>query len=136
MVGLALLGTRDSFASFKTYGHDGRAVTRHVLSHQEPGDAAIFYTFSEHYVFEYYLLREREADGESIAPAVLFPLAIERSSIEKHAAPYHRVWLVLHQTRSTSVTNAQTEVIRSALETHFRLAGELDMRAGTMPTSA
>jgi 4-amino-4-deoxy-L-arabinose transferase-like glycosyltransferase len=124
MFGLALFATRDYFASFKTYGHDGRAVAQYVLSKQEPGDAVIFYTFSQHYVFEYYLMREKEAGSVTTAPAVLFPLDLERSKIEKRTAPYGRIWLVLHQTRRTPVTDVRTETIRAALEPHFRLAGE------------
>jgi hypothetical protein len=124
LVALAVFGARDYFASFKSYGHDGRAVTNYILSHQELGDAAIFYTFSEHYVFEYYVMREKESGAAVTAPAVLFPLALERANIERRTAPYNRVWLVLHQTRSTQLADAQTEAIRTALETHFRLNGE------------
>jgi hypothetical protein len=124
MVALTAFGIRDYFASFKTYGHDGRAVTNYVLSHQGPGDAAIFYTFSEHYVFEYYLMREKGSGAASTSPVVFFPLALERANIEKRTAPYQRVWLVLHQTRRTQVTDAQTETIRAALETRFHLEGE------------
>jgi hypothetical protein len=121
---LAFSGTRDYYASFETYGHKWREVTKYVLLHQEPDDTVIFYTFSGHYVFDYYAAREKVAGAASTAPVVLFPLALERASIEKHTQPYRRVWLVLHQTRRSPVTDVQTELIRTALETHFHLAGE------------
>jgi len=121
---LAFSGTRDYYASFETHGHKWREVTKYVLLHQEPDDTVIFYTFSGHYVFDYYAAHEKVAGAALTAPVVLFPLALERASIEKHTQPYRRVWLVLHQTRRSPVTDVQTELIRTALEAHFHLAGE------------
>jgi mannosyltransferase len=124
MIFLSALGTRDYFASFRAYGHDWRAVTNYVLSNQQPGDAAIFYTFSGHRVFEYYATREREEGQASSSPDILFPLRLDRAVIEKREQPYRRIWFVVHQTRSSAVTDEQTRMIRSALETHFQLLQE------------
>jgi mannosyltransferase len=129
---LALFATRDYFASFRAYGHNGRAVAQYLLSQQEPGDAVIFYSFSQHYVFEYYLTREKEAGAVTTAPAVLFPLDLEPASIEKRTVPYGRIWLVLHQTRRTPLTDARTEMIRSTLGRHFRLTGEREFPGSGM----
>ena len=126
MLAVASLNTWAYFASFKTYGHNGRGVARYVLSHAEPGDAIIFYTFSEHHVFEYYLMRQKEAGEVSAEPAMLFPLDLDRATIQKRTQPYGRVWLVLHQTRATPLTDSQTELIRAALLSHFHLATELN----------
>jgi hypothetical protein len=124
MILLSLSCVREYYDNFQTYGHDWRGVTRYVLSQQKPGDAAIFYTLSGHRVFDYYLARERESDKKKSSPSVLFPLALDRASIENHTGPYCRVWLVLHQTRPTDETEAQTELIRAAMGTHFLLVGE------------
>ncbi|MGC1606028.1 MAG: glycosyltransferase family 39 protein [Candidatus Acidiferrum sp.] len=126
MLGLAFISIRDYYATFTTYGHNWRAVTNLVLSQQELGDAAIFYTFSGHRVFDYYVGRERETNRQETTPDVLFPLALERANIENRAERHHRVWLILHQTIPTAETNKQTALIRSALQDHFRLAKEIE----------
>jgi mannosyltransferase len=117
---LAIMGTRNYYASFNTYGHNGRAVASYVLANQKPGDAVIFYTFSGHYVFEYYAMREQQAGTATTTPPVLFPLDLDRTSIVKRTAPFARVWLVLHQTRSTPLTDQRTADIEAALDTGFR----------------
>jgi mannosyltransferase len=124
MILLSGLGIRDYFTSFRTYGHDWRAATKYVLSNQQPGDAIIFYTFSGHRVFDYYATREKEQSHASTTPDVLFPLALDRAAIEKRGQPYRRIWFVVHQTRSSAVTDEETSMIRSALESHFRLLQE------------
>jgi uncharacterized membrane protein len=124
MILLSLSSVRGYYDSFQTYGHDWRGVTRYILSQQEPGDAAIFYTLSGHRVFDYYLSRELTSVEALSSPAVLFPLSLDRASIEKHTEPYRRVWLVLHQTIPTAETDRRNEFIRKTMETHFRLIGE------------
>jgi mannosyltransferase len=124
MAVLSFWGTWDHFASFKTYGSDWRGVTRHILSQQKPDDAVIFYTFTGHREFAYYAGDEREAANRASAPPVLFPLPLDYAGIEKRTEPYRRVWFILHHMRSTPGTEAQTDVIRRALESHFRLAAE------------
>ena len=124
MAVLSFWGTWDHFASFKTYGSDWRGVTQYILSQQEPGDAVIFYTFTGHREFAYYAGGERGAASRISAPAVLFSLPQDHTGIEKRTEPYRRVWFILHHMRSTPVTDAQTDVIRTALESHFRLTGE------------
>jgi 4-amino-4-deoxy-L-arabinose transferase-like glycosyltransferase len=124
MVTMASFSIRDYYASFENYGHDWRRVTSFLLSQQQPEDAVIFYTFSGHRVFDYYLRREREAGVREGTPAVLFPLELERASIEKSTLPYHRVWLILHQTIPSAETDTKTEIIRAALQDHFQLASE------------
>jgi len=123
MITMACFSVRDYYASFRTYGHDWRGVTSFLLSQRQPQDAAIFYTFSGHRVFDYYVRREREAGNQDAAPEVLFPLELQTTSIEKRTIPYPRVWLILHQTIPTAETNRQTALIRAALQDHFRLAG-------------
>jgi mannosyltransferase len=126
MLALACSVVRDYYACFATYGHDWRAVTNYLLSRQEPGDAAIFYTFSGHRVFDYYLVRAKESTDLQAEPTVLFPMALDRGSIEKHTAPYRRVWFVVHQTIPTAETDHETELIRSTLQAHFRLIEQKD----------
>lgn len=123
MMALALLNVRDYYSGFMTYGHDWRGVTSFLLSQQQPSDALIFYTFSGHRVFDYYVDRQRGMGGEP-TPAVLFPLQLDRASIAKRAAPYPRIWLVLHQTIPTAETRKQTELLRTTLQEHFRLESE------------
>jgi hypothetical protein len=123
MITMACFSVRDYYASFRTYGHDWRGVTSFLLSQRQPQDAAIFYTFSGHRVFDYYVRREREAGRQDAAPEVLFPLELQTTSIEKRTIPYPRVWLILHQTIPTAETNRQTALIRAALQDQFRLAG-------------
>jgi mannosyltransferase len=124
MVVLELSGTWEFYRSFKSYGNDWRGVTRYILSKQEPEDAVIFYTFTGHREFGYYVKREREAGAQILLPAVLFPLPLDPASIEKRSEPYRRVWLTLHQTIPTAETTAQSEVLRTALQKHFRLVEE------------
>jgi len=124
MITAACLSIGDYFATFGTYGHDWRQLTSFVVSQQQPKDAAIFYTFSGHRVFDYYVARERKERGQSASPDVLFPLELDPAIIEKRTMPYQRVWLVLHQTIPSAETNRQSALIRSALQKHFRLAGE------------
>jgi mannosyltransferase len=116
----ATAGTRMYFSSFGTYGHDWRGVTNYILSQQQPGDAAIFYNFSGHRVFDYYVSRERKSDSPAIAPTVLFPLQLDRGSIESRSEPYHRVWLVLDQSVRTAQAINNAELIRTSLQPHFR----------------
>jgi mannosyltransferase len=125
MAVLSFWGTWDHFASFKTYGSDWRGVTRYILSQQKPGDAVIFYTFTGHREFAYYAGGEREAAANRTStPALLFPLPLDQAGIEKRTEPYPRVWFIVHHMKSTRVTDAETDVIRTALESHFRLAEE------------
>jgi mannosyltransferase len=120
----AMVGTRTYFYNFQTYGHDWRGVTSYILSEQQPGDAAIFYSFSGHRVFDYYVGRQHESGGIAAAPAVLFPLQLDRASIQSRSEPYRRVWLVLDQSVSTGQAANNAELIRSALGQHFHQAAE------------
>lgn len=126
MLALACSAVRDYYASFATYGHDWRAVTNYMLSRQEPGDGAIFYTFSGHRVFDYYVARAKESTDQQAEPSILFPLVLDGASIEKRTAPYRRVWFVVHQTIPTAETDHETELIRSTLQAHFRLIEQKD----------
>lgn len=122
----------DYYRSFATYGQNWRAVTNYLLSRQEPGDAAVFYTFSGKRPFDYYVRRTKEIAGQQAAPPVLFPLALDHASIENRTASYRRIWFVTHLTIPTAETNRQTELIRSALQEHFRLVEQKDFPgAGT-----
>ena len=123
----------DYYASFATYGHNWRAVTNYLLSRQEPGDAAIFYTFSGYRPFDYYVRRTNETTGQEAEPAVLFPLVLDRAGIEKRTASYRRIWFVTHLTIPTTETDRQTELIRSTLQARFRLVEQKDF-SGTGAT--
>jgi uncharacterized membrane protein len=124
MIATSLFSVRDYYGSFATYGHAWGKVTSFILSQQEPGDAAIFYAISGHRVFDYYVKREREAGSQDVSLAVIFPLEFDRAFIESRIAPYHRVWLVLHQTIPTEETGRKTELIRDSLQERFRLSSE------------
>lgn len=121
---LSLASTRTYFAGFHTYGHDWRGVTSYILSQQQPEDAAIFYNFSGHRVFDYYVARQRELAGLNSSPAVLFPLQLDRTIIEKRTEPYRRVWVVLDCSVSTSEAIQNAKLIRAAVEAHFQLVRE------------
>jgi mannosyltransferase len=124
MILLAICTTAVYYKSFKAYGNDWQGVTRYLLSKQEPGDAIVFYTFTGHREFEYYVGREREAGKAIVTPDVLYPISLDRKSIEQRSMPYRRVWLVLHQTILTPGTDQRSALIASALGTHFRQTEE------------
>ena len=124
MAGLTLRGAWDHYASFKTYGNDWRGVTRYILSHAQHDDAIVFFTPSGYREYLYYVERERGADTSIPVPVALFPLPADTSGIQNHTRSYPRVWLVLHQLRSSATTDAQTSVIRAALESQFPLLAE------------
>jgi mannosyltransferase len=132
MVALTCSGSLAYDRAFKNYGDDWRGVTRYILSHSEPGDAVIFYTFSGHWVYDYYVGRESEAGSKGPTPVVLFPLSLDRASIQKRTEPYHRVWLVLHQSIPTADTDASNQLMRETLQTRFRLMAETEY-PGTSP---
>jgi len=124
MAGLSLYSTWTFYGSFKNYGDDWRGVTRYLLSSQESQDAILFYTFTGHREFEYYVHREREAGAKIVAPAVLFPISLDAATIEKRTQPYRRIWLVQHITIENPATEKKWELIRSALAPHFHLTAE------------
>lgn len=126
MIILASWCTWGYYQSFKTYGHNGRAVASYILANQRPGDAVIFYTFSQHYVFDYYESRRAETGEPTSVPTVLFPLELDAPAIEKRTESFDRVWLVLHQTRATPLNQMQTRLIQEALNAHFRETKELE----------
>jgi mannosyltransferase len=128
MVVLELSGTWEFYRSFESYGNDWRGVTRYILSKQEPEDAVIFYTFTGHREFGYYVKQEREAGAQIVPPAVLYPLPLDPASIEKRSEPYRRVWLALHQTIPTAETTARAEVLRTTLQKHFHLVEVKEFR--------
>jgi len=130
---LMLVGTREYYASFAIYGHDWRGVTRYLGSQQQPGDAVIFYNFSGHRAFDYYVARAREAGEGGATPVVLFPLSLDRESVEKRIEPYRRVWFVMHQARATAESDNNTKLIRAALQTRLHLIREREF-AGTSET--
>lgn len=133
LIVLGAFECRDYYSSFKNYGNNWRGVANYILEHEEPADAVIFYTFTGHRVFEYYAGREGETNHGIREPAVLFPLELDRASIEKRTEPYHRIWLVLHQTRGTPVTDQQSRGIREALHENFQLRREKEF-TGDGPT--
>jgi hypothetical protein len=124
MAGLSLYSTWMYFGSFKNYGDDWRGVTRYLLSSQQPEDAILFYTFTGHREFEYYVHRERETGAKISTPAVLFPISLDPPTIETRTQPYRRIWLVQHITIENPATEKKWELIRSALAPHFHLTAE------------
>lgn len=126
IITLALRCTWNYFDSFKKYGHNGRAVSDYILTNQHAGDAVIFYTLSEHYVFDYYAARRNRTGFMSPTPVELSPFSPDRAGLEDRTRGFDRIWLVLHQTRNTAAAEARTEMIRTAVETHYRLKEELE----------
>lgn len=126
MIILASWCTWGYYQSFKTYGHNGRAVASYILANQLPGDAVIFYTFSQHYVFDYYAGRRNRAGFTNPTPVELSPFSPDRAGLEERTRGFDRIWLVLHQTRNTAAAEARTEMIRTAVETHYLLKEELE----------
>jgi mannosyltransferase len=124
MAGLSLYSTWTFYGSFKNYGNDWRGVTRYLLSRQEPQDAILFYTFTGHREFEYYVHRERETGAKIVTPAILFPISLDAAAIEKRTQPYRRIWFVQHITIENPATEKKWELIRSALAPHFNLSAE------------
>jgi uncharacterized membrane protein len=121
---LELARTWAYYASFATYGNDWRGVTHYLLANREPNDAVIFYTFTGHREFNYYVAQERQAGHLISAPSVLFPLALDVPAIAQRVQPYRRVWLVLHQNIPTASTEKQSLLIRTALDQHFHVKVE------------
>jgi mannosyltransferase len=124
LLALTLVSARTYFACFPTYGHDWRGVTSYILSNQQPHDAAIFYNFSGHRVFDYYVSRQREAGGPNTSPTLLFPLQLDRPNIEFRTQPFPRVWLILDRSVRTAAAAKNAELIRAAVAAHFQLIAE------------
>src|SRR5271163_3508490 len=124
MAGLSLFSTWTYYRSFQNYGDDWRGVTRYLLSRQEPGDAILFYTFTGHREFDYYVHREREAGAKVVTPAQLFAISLDPDTIEKRTQPYRRIWLVQHITIENPATEKKWQLIRSSLAPHFHLTAE------------
>jgi mannosyltransferase len=134
MIALAFAGTRRFDMSLATSGYDWRGVTRHILTHAEPGDAVIFYISSGNWAFEYYIGREHEATGQGATATALYPLSYDRATIENRTEPYRRIWLVLHQDIPTAEGDRITKLLRETLQTRFRLIGETEF-AGAPPST-
>lgn len=80
-----------------------KAMSRYVSSHQEPGDAAIFFNAEPHLSFKYYAaLAGAKQTPKIVIPdyhgattaAQTFP---SQEEIRAAAAPFPRVWLILNQ---------------------------------------
>jgi uncharacterized membrane protein len=121
---LELACTWAYYVSFATYGNDWRGVTHYLLSKGEPKDAVIFYTFTGHREFDYYVAQEQQAGRLITTPTILFPLTLDIPTIVQHVRPYPRIWLVLHQNIPTASTEKQSLLIRTALEEHFHIETE------------
>jgi hypothetical protein len=80
-----------------------RGMSRYVLSHQEPGDAAIFFNAEPHLSFKYYAALA----GATQTPKIVIPdyhgaiTAAQdfpsQEEIRAAAAPFPRVWLILNE---------------------------------------
>ncbi len=122
MIVLSMVGVRRFDASLAMSGLDWRGVTKYILVHGDARDAAMFYSVSGGWAWQYY--SGREAQGEMSAPKAVDLPYLDRASIENCTAPYQRVWLVLHQEIATPQTDAKGELLRETLQRRFRLVGE------------
>jgi mannosyltransferase len=129
------LSLYDSLALYRTASKQTdnyRAMTRCVLSEQQPGDAAIFYTPAAHMSFRYYATLA----GAARTPTVVFPNFGDAPTgaqpvpspeqIEAASAAYPRVWLVLDWTSINLVPAWKDAVppLYQALEQNFTLEEE------------
>jgi mannosyltransferase len=124
MIALALSSTLTYYSSFQVYGNDWRSVTDYLLSSGTSRDGIIFYTLTGHREFDYYTKRRIGDVNRASEPVPLFPIVLDTAGIQKRTAPYQRVWLVLHQNILTPQTDTQSQQIRAALETRFRLVAQ------------
>ena len=121
MISLSLIGDRRFEASLNVPGDSWRGLTHFILSHQESGDAIIFYTLSGGHVYDYYVGRDREAGGTGFAPPKIFPRTSDSANIQNCVKPYHRVWLVLYQIVPTPQGDAINGILLQAMQSHFQL---------------
>lgn len=134
MLACSLVGSFEYFASFKTYGHDWRGVTKYILSKQEPRDGVIFYNQSALHAFDYYVGRERKFGDVRSSPFALFPNDLDPVDVDTRSEPFRRIWLVLHVTIPTVATDRKTELIQEALRKGFQRVEEKEF-PGTGMTS-
>jgi mannosyltransferase len=105
-----------------------KAMSRYVLSHQEPGDAAIFFNAEPHLSFKYYAALA----GATQAPKIVIPdyrgattaqqYIPSREEIQAAAAPFPRVWLILNKEITIRADWLPKEpMFRDALAADFKL---------------
>ena len=129
---LTLYGSVAQYRTATNQTDDYRAMTWRVLSEQQPGDAAIFFTAAAHMSFQYYATLA----GAGRTPTIVFPNfgdaptgaqpVPSREQIEAASAPYPRVWLVLGW-NSINLVPAWKEAVPplyQALEQNFTLEEE------------
>jgi len=132
VLSLSLYASRAQYRTATNQTDDYRAMTRCVLSEQQPGDAAIFYTPAAHMSFRYYATLARAERTPTVvfpnfgdAPTGAQPLP-SREQIEAASAAYPRVWLVLDWNSINLVPEWKDAVpqLYQALEQNFTLEEE------------
>jgi len=110
-----------------------KQMTRYVLSHQEPGDAAIFFNAEPHLAFKYYVA----LTGTGQAPKIVIPdyhgattaaqYIPSPEEIQATAAPFRRVWLILNVVTVPREWLAKEPMFRQALEADFKQAHQYNV---------
>lgn len=104
-----------------------REMSRYVLSHQEPGDAAIFFNAEPHLAFKYYAALAGTGQTPKIAipdyhgattAAQYMPSSEE---IQAVAAPFPRVWLILNEVTIPTDWLRKEPMFRDALAANFKV---------------
>lgn len=131
----------NSLASFTQYQaavsqtNPFREMTRYVLSEQQPGDAAMFFTAATHLSFQYYATLAAP-EREPLAPKIVIPNfgdtptgAQPTPSVDEVRSAsdrYRRVWLVLNlnSIRLIPARGEAVPIIRHTLEEKFDLTDE------------
>ena len=102
--------------------------------HAEPPDAVMFCTSDGDWAFEYYTRQQNELTRTaSTTPVALYPLPYDAKIVETRTGRYRRVWLVLHQDIRTIETDKNIELLREALQKHFRLIDQTEFRGSSPP---
>ncbi len=102
-----------------------KQMTRYVLSHQEPGDAVIFFNAEPHLAFKYYAALA----GTGQTPKIVIPdyhgattaaqYIPSPKEIQATAAPFRRVWLILNEVTIPDDWIAKEPMFRQALAADF-----------------
>lgn len=132
VLSLSLYASRAQYRTAANLIDNHKAMTRYILSEQQLGDAAIFYTPAAHMSFRYYATLA----GAGRTPTIVFPNfgdvptgaqpAPSWQQIEAASAAYPRVWLVLDWTSINLVPAWKDAVppLYQALEQNFTLEEE------------
>jgi len=135
LVALGLSGYGDYKHIQRTHsGYNSfRAWTQHILTHQQPGDAAFFFPPAAHKQFNYYSNRE-PSDRRTLRPTTVFPPFFKsptgdpppdptKEEVRAAVHAYERVWLI-SRAKSDREQSRMLQIIRSTIEEEFALERE------------